>query len=226
MRTSRNILTALLLVAATASCALAAPPAASPKTAPAAKPATETATFAMGCFWSAEVTFEGRPGVLSVTSGYSGGTMKDPSYEDVSTGMTGHLESIEVAYDPAKTSYAKLLDLFWHNIDPMQADGQFCDHGTEYHSAIFYHDETQHRLAMESEKQVQASGRLKKPIVTAIRPASAFYAAEDYHQDFFRKNPDHYHAYRVGCGRDRRLIEIWGKLDAYAPGIEQVFAGH
>jgi peptide-methionine (S)-S-oxide reductase len=214
MRFTRASLSVLLFIIAYPSFAQAAPPPA------AAKPATAVATFAGGCFWSEEVTFEGRPGVISVTSGYTGGTLKNPTYEDVGTRTTGHYESVNIIYDPAKTTYEKLLDIYWHNIDPMQADGAFCDHGPEYHSAIFYHDEAQHRLALETKKQIEATGKLKSPIVTQILPAKEFYPAEEYHQDFYKKNPDYYHEYRVACGRDARLMQIWGKLDAYAPGIE------
>ena len=188
-------------------------------TKPAAPDSTAHATFAMGCFWCAEATFEGRPGVLSVTSGYTGGKRLNPTYEEVGTGFTGHYESIDIVFDPAKTGYAKLLDIFWHNVDPTQGDGQFCDRGSEYRSVIFYHGEEQHRLAIESERQIAASGRLKKPIVTQIVAASIFYPAEDYHQDFYQTNPVRYREYRAGCGRDARLQQLWGKLDTHAPGV-------
>jgi len=178
------------------------------------------ATFAMGCFWCAEATFEGRPGVISVTSGYTGGTKLNPTYEEVGTGKTGHYESIDIVFDPAKTSYQKLLDIFWHNVDPTQGDGQFCDRGSEYRSVIFYHGEPQHQLALATEKDIEASHQLRKPIVTQIVAASVFYPAEDYHQDFYRKNAARYHEYRTGCGRDARLQQLWGKLDTHAPGIE------
>jgi peptide-methionine (S)-S-oxide reductase len=181
---------------------------------------TAIATFAGGCFWCEEVTFEGRPGVISVTSGYTGGHVKNPTYEQVGTGTTGHFESVNIVYDPRKTTYAKLLDIFWHNVDPTQDDGQFCDRGPEYRSVIFYHDESQHQLALQTKKQIEASGRLKKPIVTQIVAATEFYPAEEYHQDFYRKNPTEYHRYREGCGRDARLKAIWGSLDTHAPGIE------
>jgi peptide-methionine (S)-S-oxide reductase len=178
------------------------------------------ATFGMGCFWSAQSTFDGRPGVVSVTVGYTGGTKVNPTYEEVSTGRTGHYESIDIVYDASKTSYPKLLDIFWHNIDPTQGDGQFCDRGAEYPSMIFYHDESQHRMALETKQQIESSGKLKKPIVTKVVAAGAFYPAEDYHQEFYKKNPEHYHMYRVGCGRDARLLQVWGKLDTHAPGVE------
>ena len=173
--------------------------------------ALEKATFAGGCFWCEEATFEGLPGVVSVVSGYTGGTRKDPTYEEVSGGGTGHAESVEITFDPARISYAKLLDIYWHNIDPTQADGQFCDHGNQYRSAIFYHDATQMKLALASRKQLQSTRqRWTGAIVTQIVPATVFYPAEDYHQDYFRKNPESYHEYRKGCGRDERLKQLWG----------------
>ena len=217
------VLAMLMLVGAMAVVGVsdAAPAAKSASTSakPAARDSIAHATFAMGCFWCAEATFEGRPGVLSVTSGYTGGTKKNPTYEEVGTGFSGHYESIDIVFDPSKTSYPKLLDIFWHNVDPTQADGQFCDRGSEYRSVIFYHGEEQHRLALESEQQIAASGRLKKPIVTQIVAASVFYPAEDYHQNFYRTNPTRYHEYRTGCGRDARLQQLWGKLDTHAPGV-------
>jgi peptide-methionine (S)-S-oxide reductase len=167
------------------------------------------ATFAGGCFWCMVHPFDQLPGVISVTSGYTGGHKKNPSYEEVSSGATGHAESVQVVYDPAKVSYEKLLDTYWHNIDPLAKDRQFCDVGTQYRSAIFYHDEAQKRLAEASKAEVQK--RFKQPIATQIVPASQFYPAEDYHQDFYKKNPVRYKFYRAGCGRDRRLEELWGK---------------
>lgn len=168
------------------------------------------AIFAGGCFWCVETAFEGQPGVLSVTSGYTGGTKKDPKYEEVSSGSTGHAESVQVIFDPAKTTYAKLLDIFWHNIDPLQASGQFCDHGTQYRSAIFYLDDAQKKAAEASKKAIEASKRFSSPIVTEITKASTFYPAEGYHQDFYKKDPMRYTSYRLGCGRDKRLVELWG----------------
>ena len=176
-----------------------------------ARPKPTHAYFAGGCFWSTQSAFEGVKGIRSVVSGYTGGTEKNPSYEEVSSGLTGHYESVDVTYDPAVISYAKLLDIFWHNIDPTQANGQFCDHGRQYHTAIFTADAAQAEAAKASKRQLEAAGTLKAPIVTAILPAGPFWPAEEYHQDFARKNPEHYHAYREGCGRDRRLDEIWGK---------------
>ncbi len=160
-----------------------------------------SAIFAGGCFWCEETAFEGLPGVISVTSGYTGGQKKNPTYEEVSAGGTGHAESVEVVFDPAKTSYERLLEVFWHNVDPFQKDGQFCDHGTQYRSAIFYNGEAQRKAADEPMRKLE-----EQPIVAA----STFYPAEEYHQDFYKKNPVRYHAYRAGCGRDARLKEIWG----------------
>ena len=184
----------------------AAPP--TPST-PASAPA-DTATFAGGCFWCMEPPFEALAGVISVTSGFSGGPEKNPTYNQVSAGLTGHLESIQVVYNSKKVSYAKLLDVYWHNIDPTQDDGQFCDHGKQYRSAIFCRGTAQRSKAEESKRAIQASKVLKGPIVTRILPFAAFYPAEGYHQDYYKKNPEDYHAYRTGCGRDRRLRAVWG----------------
>ena len=171
---------------------------------------TELATFAMGCFWCGETQFEEQPGVLSVISGYTGGREEHPTYEQVSAGVTGHYESIQVTFDPTKTSYAKLLDLFWHGIDPTQGDGQFCDRGRQYRSVVFAHDDAQRRLAEQTKRAIGASGVLKKPIVTQVLPATAFWPAEEYHQDFWKKDPERYRSYRLGCGRDARLAQLWG----------------
>ncbi len=168
------------------------------------------ALFAGGCFWCFEASFEGVPGVTSVVSGYTGGTKKDPAYEEVSAGSTGHAESVRVLYDPTKVTYAKLLEIFWHNIDPLAAAAQFCDHGTQYRSAIFYLDEAQRKAAEESKQAIAAAKHFPSPIVTEITKASTFYPAEEYHQDFYKKNPIRYQSYRLGCGRDRRLHELWG----------------
>ena len=170
-----------------------------------------TAIFAGGCFWCEETAFEGLPGVISVVSGYTGGQKKNPTYEEVSAGGTGHAESVQVTYDPGKTSYEKLLDVFWHNVDPFQKDAQFCDHGTQYRSAIFYQGEAQKKAAEESRRKLEEQPRFKGKIVTQIVAASTFYPAEEYHQDFYKKNPVRYHEYRAGCGRDARLKEIWGE---------------
>jgi len=170
-----------------------------------------TAIFAGGCFWCMESDFDKVPGVLSTTSGYTGGSLANPTYEQVSAGGSGHLEVVQVRFDPARTSYAKLLEVFWPNIDPLTATGQFCDIGSQYRSAIFYSSPEQQRLADASKAQLQASGRFAKPIVTEILPAGTFYPAEEYHQDYYRKNPLRYHFYRTRCGRDARLEELWGK---------------
>jgi peptide-methionine (S)-S-oxide reductase len=166
------------------------------------------ATFAGGCFWCMEGPFDKLDGVISTTSGYTGGSKKNPTYQEVSSGGTGHTEAVEIVYDPAKVSYEKLLEVFWRNIDPLVRDRQFCDVGTQYRSGIFYHDELQKRLAEASKAEVQK--RFKQPIITEIVPASKFYPAEEYHQDYYKKNPIRYKFYRTGCGRDRRLAELWG----------------
>lgn len=169
---------------------------------------TEKATFAGGCFWCMEPPFDGLPGVISTTSGYTGGTTVNPTYEEVSSGTTGHAEAMQVRYDPTRIGYEKLLEVFWRNVDPLTADGQFCDRGRQYRSAIFYHGEEQRRLAEASRKALD--GRFETPIVTEIEPAGAFYPAEEYHQDYYRKSPLRYRIYRWNCGRDARLAEVWG----------------
>ncbi len=176
----------------------------------ASPPQRATAIFAGGCFWCEETAFEGLPGVFSVVSGYTGGQKKNPTYEEVSSGSTGHAESVEVTYDPSQMTYEKLLEVFWHNVDPTQANGQFCDHGTQYRSAIFYKDEAQRKAAEESKRRVEEIPRFKGKVVTQIVAASTFYPAEEYHQDFWKKSPVRYQSYRQGCGRDARLKELWG----------------
>ncbi|HMD82989.1 MAG TPA: peptide-methionine (S)-S-oxide reductase MsrA, partial [Anaerolineales bacterium] len=148
---------------------------------------------------------------VATTSGYAGGEQKDPTYQQVSAGVTGHAEVVQVLYDPSKVSYSKLLEVFWKNIDPTVKDRQFCDTGTQYRTAIFYHDENQRKLALESKAALQKSAKFKDSIVTEIVPLKQFYPAEEYHQDFYKKNPVHYKTYRVGCRRDARLEELWGK---------------
>lgn len=170
----------------------------------------EKATFAGGCFWCMEHPFDEIPGVISVTSGYTGGHKKDPAYEEVSAGRTGHAEAVQVVYDPAKVTYDKLLNIFWHNIDPTTKDRQFCDSGDQYRSAIFYHNEVQHRLALQSKAQLEKTKSFKGPVVTEIVQATEFYPAEEYHQHYYKKNPVRYKFYRTNCGRDRRLKELWG----------------
>jgi peptide-methionine (S)-S-oxide reductase len=176
-----------------------------------APPERSTAIFAGGCFWCEETAFEGLPGVLSVTSGYTGGHVKNPTYEQVSSGGTGHAESVEVVFDPTKTSYEKLLEVFWHNVDPFQKDGQFCDHGNQYRSAIFYKGDAQKKAAEDSKRKLEDDPKFKGKIVTQIIAATEFYPAEEYHQDFWKKSPARYNAYRAGCGRDARLKQIWGE---------------
>ena len=171
------------------------------------------ATFAGGCFWCMEPPFDKLPGVISTTAGYTGGHTRNPTYEQVSSGQTGHAEAVEVEYDPKRISYEKLLDVFWHNIDPTQRDGQFCDHGSQYRTAIFYHDDEQKRLAEASKAALVKNKPFKGEIVTEITRATEFYRAEDYHQDFYRKNPIRYKFYRTGCGRDARLKKLWGKSE-------------
>jgi peptide-methionine (S)-S-oxide reductase len=174
-------------------------------------PKTETAIFAGGCFWCVEADFDKVAGVISTTSGYIGGHAANPSYEDVVRGGTGHAEAVEIVYDPAKVSYQKLLDVFWHNIDPLAKDRQFCDRGHQYRSAIYYRDDAQRRLAETSKTAVEA--RFKQPVYTEITAAGPFYKAEDYHQDYYIKNPIRYQFYRINCGRDTRLEELWGKKE-------------
>jgi peptide-methionine (S)-S-oxide reductase len=170
----------------------------------------EKATFAGGCFWCMEAPFDKLDGVVSVTSGYTGGHTKNPTYEEVSAGSTGHAESVQIVYDPAKIGYEKLLDIFWHNIDPTTPNRQFCDAGSQYRSVIFYHNEAQKKLAEASKHALEKAKPFRQPIVTEIVPASEFYPAEEYHQHFYKKNPIRYHFYRQGCGRDKRLMELWG----------------
>ncbi len=170
----------------------------------------QKATFAGGCFWCMEHPFDELPGVVSVTSGYTGGHTRNPTYEEVSAGGTGHAESVQVIYDSGKISYDKLLTRFWHNIDPTAKDRQFCDSGHQYRSAIFYYDEEQRRLALKSKQTLEADKPFKGTIVTEIVPAKEFYPAEEYHQHYYKKNPLRYSYYRLSCGRDHRLKELWG----------------
>ncbi len=169
------------------------------------------AIFAGGCFWCMEPPYDKLEGVYSTTSGYIGGHTKNPNYQQVSAGSTGHTEAVEVVYDPKVINYEKLLDVFWQNVDPLTPNAQFCDHGSQYRTGIFYLDEEQHRLAEASKQTLEDSGRFDKPIVTEITPAETFYPAEEYHQDYYEKNPLRYKLYRYGCGRDQRLEELWGK---------------
>ncbi len=169
------------------------------------------AYFAGGCFWCMEEAFEKVEGVRSATSGYMGGTVSNPTYEEVSAGRTGHAESVEVVYDPVKVSYQKLLDAFWKNIDPITPNAQFCDHGSQYRSAIFFQTDEEKRASDTSKQAIEQSQRFKEPIVTQIVMASQFYLAEEYHQDFYKKNPIRYKLYKYNCGRAQRLEEVWGK---------------
>ena len=178
--------------------------------APARAAENATATFAGGCFWCMEKPFEDLPGVVSTTVGYTGGKTRNPTYEEVSAGGTGHAEAVQIVYDPQKVGYEKLLDVFWRNIDPLTANAQFCDHGDQYRSAIFYHDAKQRQLAEASKQALEASKRFKQPIVTQIVAASTFFPAEEYHQKYHQKNPARYKFYRWNCGRDQRLEELWG----------------
>ena len=179
----------------------------------AARPAAGTAkaTFAGGCFWCMEPPYDKLDGVIATISGYIGGKKANPTYQEVTSGMTGHAEVVEVEYDPKKISYEKLLDVFWKNIDPTQKDAQFCDHGSQYRSGIFYHDADQKRLAEASKAALAKNKPFKGEIVTEVTPATTFYRAEDYHQDYYVKNPVRYKYYRTGCGRDARLKELWGR---------------
>ncbi len=180
---------------------------------PAATPAAgrlDKATFAGGCFWCMEPPFEKLDGVHAVTVGYTGGRKQNPTYEEVSAGGTGHAESVQILYDPAKISYEKLLDVYWHNIDPTDGGGQFCDRGSQYRPAIFVHDEEQRRIAESSKAALQKNKPFGGPIVVPIVPATTFWPAEEYHQHYHTKNPIRYAYYRRGCGRDARLRELWG----------------
>lgn len=181
-----------------------------PATLPVPTAAQRLATFAGGCFWSMQKAFDGVSGIVSTTAGYSGGSVANPNYEDVESGNTGHAESVQLIYDPARISYERLLDIYWHHIDPLTPDAAFCDHGPQYRSIIFYGDAEQQKLAEASKQALDQSHRFRTPIVTAIQPATKFYPAEEYHQMFYKKNPARYEAYRIGCGRDERIRELWG----------------
>ncbi len=170
--------------------------------------ATAQATFAGGCFWCMEHPFDQLQGVTTTTSGYMGGTVEAPSYRQVSSGTTGHAEVVRIEYDPDTVSYEMLLDTFWHNVDPLDDRGQFCDKGTQYRSIVFYYNDNQRQLAEASKQAV--SNLLDQPIATEILPAEAFYPAEDYHQNYYQTHPARYRLYRFGCGRDQRLTELWG----------------
>ena len=201
-----------LAAAAVVAQGVAKPAAPATATATAATAAnTAKATFAGGCFWCVESDFDKVPGVLSTTSGYIGGTVVNPTYNQVSANTTGHAEAVEIAYDPTKVSYEQLLNVFWRSIDPTTVDRQFCDAGSPYRTAIFAHGPQQLAAAQSSKAALEKNKPFREPIVTQIQPATAFYLAEDYHQDYYKKNPVRYNYYRTSCGRDARLKELWGK---------------
>ncbi len=198
-----------LLRTALALAAFAALVAGAPAQTP-ATPMTAVATFAGGCFWCMEPPYDKLPGVISTTSGYMGGSLRNPTYEEVSSGTTGHAEVVQVLYDPSKVSYGKLVEVFWVNVDPTVKDRQFCDAGSQYRTAIFVHSPEQRKVAEASKAALEKSKPFKDPIVTPIVDAGEFWPAEDYHQDYYRKNPVRYTYYRTGCGRDARLKQLWG----------------
>lgn len=181
----------------------------------AAKPVLEKATFAGGCFWCMEPPFTNTPGVTAVTPGYTGGHTLNPTYDEVSSGTTGHAEAVEVSFDPARVTYDQLLEVFWRNIDPTQEDAQFADQGSQYRTAIFFHSKEQQRRAEASKKALATSGKFKRPVVTEIVPAGPFYPAEEHHRKFYLKNPAHYQNYKKGSGRADFLERTWGKPSAH-----------
>ena len=174
-------------------------------------PGHAVATFAGGCFWCMEPPYDKLPGVSATISGYIGGQKANPTYKEVSAGTTGHTEAVQVVYDPKKVTYEKLLEVYWVNVDPTAKDHQFCDFGSQYRPEIFYHDDAQRKAAEASKAAVEKSKPFKEPIVVPITMATTFYPAEDYHQDFYTKNPVRYNLYRTGCRRDERLKQLWGK---------------
>ena len=202
-RACRAALAAVLACAALSGAAFAQPAKAPP-------PGAAVATFAGGCFWCMEPPYDKLPGVISTTSGYMGGSLRNPTYEEVSSGTTGHAEVVQVLYDPSKVSYGKLVEVFWVNVDPTVKDRQFCDAGSQYRTAIFVHSPEQRKVAEASKAALEKSKPFKDPIVTPIVDAGEFWPAEDYHQDYYRKNPVRYTYYRTGCGRDARLKQLWG----------------
>jgi len=171
----------------------------------------EKATFAGGCFWCMEAPFDTLPGVVSVTAGYTGGSVENPTYEQVSAGRTGHAEAVQIVYDPSRIAYGKLLEIFWRNVDPTVKDRQFCDVGSQYRTGIFYHGEEQRMLAEKSKEELMKNKPFQGPVVTEITAAGPFYPAEEYHQHYYKKNPIRYTYYRTSCGRDGRLRQLWGK---------------
>jgi peptide-methionine (S)-S-oxide reductase len=199
------------MLAAGAALSVAAVALAQQESATMPKDGEAVATFAGGCFWCMEPPYDKLDGVSATISGYTGGNKADPTYQEVSSGGTGHTEAVQVTYDPTKVTYEELLEVFWRNVDPLDAGGQFCDRGSQYRTGIFVHDEAQRRLAAASKQALEDSGRFKEPIVTEIEDAGPFYPAEDYHQDYYEKNPIRYKFYRWNCGRDQRLAELWGE---------------
>ena len=175
------------------------------------KTKSDVAIFAGGCFWCMQPSFDETPGVISTTVGYTGGSVANPTYEQVSSGKTGHAEAIEVIFDPSKITYEQLVEIFWHNVNPTTPNQQFADKGTQYRSAIFYHSEVQKKLAEVSKERLGKSGKFDKPIVTEIAAVSAFYPAEEYHQHYYKKNAVHYNLYKIGSGRADFLKKVWGK---------------
>lgn len=173
-------------------------------------PDQDAAIFAGGCFWCMEPPYDELPGVIRTISGYTGGTLPNPTYRQVVGGGTGHYEAVLVLYDPSIVRYEELLQVFWYNVDPLDAGGQFCDRGDMYRTGIFYRSQQQREAAEHSRYELNASRRLPRPVVTQIMPAGEFYVAEEYHQDYYRKNPLRYRTYRTGCGRDARLRQLWG----------------
>ena len=212
-----GILAFLCLAACQSSAAPSSRPASQPKgvvkpTPPTARPANyKVALFAGGCFWCMEKPFDVLDGVHSTISGYTDGHVENPTYKAVSRGTTGHTEAVEIVYDPKKITYAKLLNVFWRNIDPTAKNRQFCDSGTQYRSGIYYKNDAEKELALKSKSDIEKSGAISGTIYTDIKAETTFYPAEEYHQDFYKKKPGHYKRYRNGCGRDRRLQELWGE---------------
>ena len=203
------------MLAAAVTIALAAGAVAEDKSATPATAQPAIATFAGGCFWCMQPPFDKTPGVISTTAGYTGGTKVNPTYEEVSDGGTGHAESVQVTYDPGKVTYQQLLDVYWHNVDPLDTGGQFCDRGNQYRTAIFYHGDEQQKQAEASKQALIDSKRFDQPIATEIVAAGPFYPAEDYHQEYYKKNPVRYKFYRWNCGRDQRLTQLWGEAPTH-----------
>ena len=214
LSTMRRRFAAMLLIAVGGAALAQGSTPTAPAQAPAAAAGTQKAVFAGGCFWCVESDFDKIDGVLSTTSGYTGGNVANPTYEQVSAKHTGHAEAVEIVFDPKKVSYEKLVEHFWHTIDPTTKDRQFCDAGSPYRTAIFAQDAAQLRIAQASKSALEKSKPFKEPIVTEVVTGGPFYAAEDYHQDYYKKNPVRYNYYRLSCGRDARLKELWGSQAA------------